>query len=83
MNFDAAVFHIPFVQALKDQFALKTIYERSATETKSAARDAFPGIKVVNTLEGVLEDASIDLVYICTINDTHYDFAKVSQSISA
>lgn len=57
-------------------YTVSTIFERSATETKSAARDAFPDVKVVNTLDAVLSDSAIDLVCISTINDTHYEYSK-------
>ncbi|ORY70655.1 NAD binding Rossmann fold oxidoreductase [Leucosporidium creatinivorum] len=74
----ATVFHIPFIKALPEHFNLTTIFERSATETKSAARDAFPEVKVVNTLDAVLSDPSIQLVFVSTINDTHFDYSKAA-----
>lgn len=72
----SSVFHIPFVLALP-QFELVSIYERRATADYSEARKAFPQVKVVNTLAGVLEDASIELVFVSTINDTHLEYTKV------
>lgn len=71
----ATVFHIPFILSLPDQFDLRVIVERSATADKSKARDAFPGVKVVNTLEQALAE-DIDAVWILSINDTHYAYAK-------
>ncbi|GAA6062060.1 hypothetical protein JCM10212_003558, partial [Sporobolomyces blumeae] len=76
----ATVFHIPFILAHPDQFSLKTIVERSATPTSSKARDAFPGVKVVNTLEEALDDRDVDAVWILTINDTHFDYVKQALS---
>jgi predicted dehydrogenase len=73
----ATVFHIPFVLANPDLFELVSIFERKATPEKSAARDAHPKVKVVNTLDQVLQDDSIDLVFVSTINDTHYEYTKV------
>ncbi|KAL8278605.1 hypothetical protein RQP46_008897 [Phenoliferia psychrophenolica] len=70
----ATVFHIPFIQALPE-FELVSIFERKATPEKSAARDAFPKVKVVNTLQQVLDDAEVELVVISTINDTHAEYA--------
>lgn len=52
------------------------IVERSATPEKSKARDKYPGVHVVNTLDEALALAEIDAVWICSINDTHYQFAK-------
>lgn len=74
----SAVFHIPFIKALPEHYKLTTIFERSATETQSKARDAFPDVRVVNTLQQVLEDSSIQLVFVSTINDTHYDYTKAA-----
>lgn len=71
----ATVFHIPFLLS-SPSFTLTTIVERSATSTSSKARDAFPNIKVVNTLEQALEDDQLDAVWILTINDTHFDYVK-------
>ncbi|GAA5827447.1 hypothetical protein JCM11251_003817 [Rhodosporidiobolus azoricus] len=75
MGMSTTVFHAPFILSLPDKFALKVIVERSATAEKSKARDAYPGIKVVNTLEQALEE-DIDAVWILSINDTHYEYAK-------
>ncbi|GAA5889652.1 hypothetical protein JCM6882_007093 [Rhodosporidiobolus microsporus] len=69
------VFHAPFILALPDKFTLSVIVERSATQDKSKARDLYPGVKVVNTLEQALEE-DIDAVWILSINDTHYEYAK-------
>lgn len=44
------VFHIPFIEALPE-FELVSIFERKATPQVSAARDAHPSVKVVNTLQ--------------------------------
>lgn len=52
------------------------IVERSATPEKSKARDKYPGVHVVNTLDEALAIPEIDAVWICSINDTHYQFAK-------
>jgi len=72
----ATVFHIPFILS-SPLFSLRSIVERSSTPTSSKARDAFPGVKVVNTLEQALEDESIDAVWVLTINDTHYEYVKM------
>jgi hypothetical protein len=57
--------------------------ERSATANHSIARDKFGylGLKVVTTLEEVVQDPEIDLVVISTPNKTHYPIAKVRFSV--
>jgi predicted dehydrogenase len=76
----ATVFHIPFLESrsLSSRFNLHTIVERSSTPTSSKARDQFPHVKVVNTLDQALRDPEIDAVWVLTINDTHYDYVKQS-----
>ncbi|KAK4055839.1 hypothetical protein OIO90_003094 [Microbotryomycetes sp. JL221] len=76
IGMSATVFHIPFIQALPKHFKLASIFERSATEEKSRARELFPDAKVVNKLEHVLSDPEIQLVFVSTINDTHYEYTK-------
>lgn len=71
----ATVFHIPFILS-SPSFHLSSIVERSATSTSSKAREAYPQVKVVNTLDEALEDDRIDAVWILTINDTHYEYVK-------
>lgn len=53
------VFHAPFILANSDKYTLSVIVERSATPEKSKARDAYPGVKVVNTLEEALKEVRI------------------------
>jgi len=72
----ATVFHIPFILS-SPLFSLRSIVERSSTPTSSKARDAYPRVKVVNTLEQAFEDESIDAVWVLTINDTHYEYVKM------
>ncbi|GAA5957067.1 hypothetical protein JCM8115_003948 [Rhodotorula mucilaginosa] len=76
MGMSTTVFHAPFILSLPEKFNLKVIVERSATPEKSKARDKYPGVHVVNTLDEALAIPEIDAVWICSINDTHYQFAK-------
>jgi predicted dehydrogenase len=69
------VFHAPFILANPDKFILSVVVERSATAEKSKARDLYPGVKVVNTLEEALKE-DVDAFWVLSINSTHYDFAK-------
>lgn len=73
------VFHAPFIQSLPEHFQLYAVLERRATPAHSEARDRYgTKIKVVTTIEEILQDDLVDLVFVCTINETHYDFAKRS-----
>ena len=76
----ALVFHTPFILALPELFSLHTILERKATDTFSAARERFPGVKVVNNLAAILADDQVELIFVSTINDTHYQYTKVNSS---
>ena len=60
----------PFYEA-NPNFNLKTIVSNSQNP-----KAYFPAVEVMKSLEEVLADDSIDLVSICSPNDTHYDFAK-------
>ncbi len=60
----------PFYEA-NPNFNLKTIVSNSQNP-----KACFPTVEVMKSLEEVLADDSIDLVSICSPNDTHYDFAK-------
>ncbi|GAA5984172.1 hypothetical protein JCM11641_005137 [Rhodosporidiobolus odoratus] len=75
VGMSTTVFHAPFILSMPDKFALRVIVERSATADKSVARDRYPGVKVVNSLDEALKE-DIDVVWILSINETHYDFAK-------
>jgi len=76
----ATIFQIPFILSLPQYFRLITIVERKATAESSISRDRYrsqvPDLKVLNTLEEVLEDDEIELVVISSPNPTHYPYAK-------
>lgn len=77
MGMSATVFHIPFIKTLPNLFELHSILERSATATKSEARSRYGNhIKVVTTIEEVLNDPEVQAVVVGTPNSTHYGFAK-------
>lgn len=77
MGMSTTVFHAPFILALPDQFQLRTILERKSTPSFSLARDRYPGVIVENTLEAILEDPVVQLVFVSTINNLHYAHTKV------
>ncbi|MCY7290799.1 MAG: Gfo/Idh/MocA family oxidoreductase, partial [Ferruginibacter sp.] len=56
-----------------DNFNLKVILSNAQNP-----KDYFPQVKVVKNIDEVLADESIDLISICSPNDTHYNYAKLA-----
>lgn len=65
------VFHAPLLQALP-QFRLTHIAQRS----HGKARDHFPDIHVVSSVDEIFDEPSIELIIVNTPNETHLDFAS-------
>ncbi len=63
-------FHAPFL-SVNPRFNLKTVVERS----KNEAQDFDPTIENARSVEELLADPEIDLVFVCTPNDTHFEYA--------
>lgn len=63
-------FHAPFL-AVNPRFRLKKVVERS----KNEAQEFDESIENARSVDELLSDASIDLVFICTPNDTHFQYA--------
>jgi len=63
-------FHAPFLTT-NPGFKLKTVVERS----KNEAQEFDPEIENARSVDELLSDPSIDLVFICTPNDTHFPYA--------
>jgi scyllo-inositol 2-dehydrogenase (NADP+) len=63
-------FHSPFLST-NPNFKLKTVVERS----KNEAQEFDPEIENARSTDELLSDPSIDLVFICTPNDTHFTYA--------
>lgn len=63
-------FHAPFL-SVNPRFRLKTVVERS----KNEAQDFDPTIENARSIDELLSDSEIDLVFICTPNDTHFEYA--------
>ncbi|GAA5987462.1 hypothetical protein JCM10908_001964 [Rhodotorula pacifica] len=78
MGMSTTVFHVPFILSLPKKFTLAAIVERSATPEASKARDRYgSSITVVNTLDQAITSIpDLSAVWICSVNDTHYDYAK-------
>ncbi|KAA0989494.1 Gfo/Idh/MocA family oxidoreductase [Dyadobacter aurulentus] len=63
-------FHAPFLST-NPGFKIKTVVER----TKNDAQAFDPEIGNARSVDELLSDQSIDLVFICTPNDTHFPYA--------
>lgn len=63
-------FHAPFL-SVNPRFKLKTVVERS----KNEAQEFDPNIENARSVEELLADPEIDLVFVCTPNDTHFSYA--------
>lgn len=63
-------FHAPFL-AVNPRFKLKTVVER----TKNEAQEFDPTIENARSVDELLADPDIDLVFVCTPNDTHFPYA--------
>jgi hypothetical protein len=65
------VFHAPFVNAVTG-LRLAAILQRKGDE----AAKAFPGARIVRSLDDLLADKTIELVVVTTPNATHFALAK-------
>lgn len=63
-------FHAPFL-SVNPRFRLKKVVERS----KNEAQEFDPSIENARSVEELLADETIDLVFVCTPNDTHFAYA--------
>lgn len=63
-------FHAPFLTT-NPGFKLKTVVERS----KNEAQEFDPEIENARSVDELLSDPEIDLVFICTPNETHFPYA--------
>ncbi|MDI9870215.1 Gfo/Idh/MocA family oxidoreductase [Flectobacillus roseus] len=60
----------PFITA-NSNYHLKTIVTSNAL-----AKELYPDVQIVSSIEDVLADSTIDLVSIASPNATHYEYAK-------
>jgi predicted dehydrogenase len=65
------VFHAPFVSAVPG-LKLEAIVQRRGDE----AAQAYPGIRILRTVDEAFSDSSISLIVVGTPNETHYELAK-------
>lgn len=69
----AQIFHAPLLQAHQG-FILRKVLERHG----ETAKKIYKSIEVVKSLEGLLNDPSIDLVVITTPNQLHFPMAQAA-----
>ncbi|MDM5340949.1 oxidoreductase [Fictibacillus enclensis] len=72
-GFSGATFHAPLISVL-EEFKI----EKVVSSNKEKVQQYFSEVEVVNNLEEVLEDETIDLVVITTPSGLHYEMAKQS-----
>src|SRR5260370_38052402 len=65
------VFHAPFVSAVPG-LRLEAIVQRKGDE----AAKAYPGVRVLRSLDEALSDPAVQVVVISTPNATHFPMAK-------
>ena len=65
------VFHAPFLH-LHPGFELYSVWERD----KSLSTAIYPYVRIVRSLEEILDDKAVELVVVNTPNYTHYDYTK-------
>ena len=67
------VFHAPFLHT-DPGFSLKKVMQRRASD----AKERYPYVEIVKTVEELYQDPEIDLVVVNTPDHTHYAFAKAA-----
>ena len=68
-------YHLPFVLQRKENYKVKTVYNRTISHTKWAKID---GIYYTDQLNELMQDQDIDVVVVCTKQDSHYQYAKMA-----
>ena len=66
-------YHIPFVLE-RDNIRIKTIYRRNPEHDTWSK---IPGVKYTSDIYELLNDDEINLVVVCTHQDSHYEYAKM------
>jgi predicted dehydrogenase len=82
-GFAAKSFHLPFINALPDQYQVIAILQRAEAPKDPASVPKgthctidFPSIKHYRTADEFFEDGEIDFVVVASHADTHIEFAK-------
>ncbi|MDP4129271.1 MAG: oxidoreductase [Bacteroidota bacterium] len=72
----AQAMHLPFITT-NPKFQLLSILQRHG----QSAKEKYPGVNLVRSLEEMLADPMLELVVVTTPNDTHFEYA--SRSLNA
>jgi predicted dehydrogenase len=73
-DLSAKVFHIPYILQVPE-FKLKAICQRRPTPENDAAKD-FPESKIHSSTDDLINDASVDVVILCTPPASHLALGK-------
>lgn len=66
-------FHAPFLTTMPE-FELVTVLERKG----DSAKEKYPFVRIVRTMEELLQQDDIELVVITSPNETHFPYAKMA-----
>jgi predicted dehydrogenase len=69
----AQFMHLPFIVCNPD-FQLHTILQRHA----DSAKEKYPRVQIVRTIEEMLADEGLELIVITTPNDSHFEYARMA-----
>lgn len=67
-------YHIPFVLQ-RNNLQIKTIYARNLEKTDWARIES---VKYTSNLNDLLQDKDINLIVVCTMQDSHFEYAKMA-----
>ena len=66
-------YHLPFVLQ-RENIRVKTIYQRNP---KNEKWPRIPGVHYTSNLDELLQDPEIQLIVVCTLVDSHFEYAKM------
>lgn len=71
----AKIFHLPFLQALPEQFEVYGIVQRTP-KSGDDAREDYPKLKHWNSADEMIKDSDVELVVVTSTPDVHYEQTK-------
>jgi len=82
-GFSSKVFHLPFINALPDDFKVVAFFQRTEApkDPKSAEAGShctvdYPDVKHYTNKDEFFADKNIDAVIVCSKQDTHFEYAE-------
>lgn len=67
-------YHLPFVMQ-RENIKVKTVYSRSV---KNPKWDKIEGVYYTSSVDEIMNDDEIQMIAVCTSQDSHYDYAKMA-----